>query len=83
MLYSELNKLSISELQQLQEKVRRVIQDKQVDSLQDIVVGSKVRVNHRKATGVYTVVKMNRKTYVLENENGSRVKASIGLLSAA
>ena len=81
--YSDLQDLCLSDLKRLQGQVNALIQGKQIIALRDIAVGDKVRVNHRKATGVYTVVKMNRKTYTLESESGSRVKASIGLLSAA
>ena len=38
-------------------------------------------VNHRRAGGEYTVIKMNRKTYTLEDKDGGRVKCSIGLIS--
>ena len=81
--YSELQALSLEELKQLKGQVNALIQGKQIIALRDIVVGDKVKVNHPKATGLYTVVKMNRKTYTLESESGSRIKASIGLLQAA
>ncbi len=78
--YSELSKLSVGELKCLQEKIKHALVDKQVDELGNIKVGDKVRVNHKKAEGEYTVVKMNKKTYTLENMFG-RVKCSIGLIS--
>ena len=78
--YSELQELSLEELQTLKGQVNALIQGKQVIELGKIKVGDKVMVNHKKAGGEYTVVKMNRKTYTLENMFG-RVKCSIGLIS--
>jgi len=78
--YSELQDLSLDELQTLKGQVNALIQGKQVIALGKIKVGDKVMVNHKKAGGEYTVVKLNRKTYTLENMMG-RVKCSIGLIS--
>ena len=77
--YSELQELCLSDLQRLKGQVNALIQGKQVIALGKIKVGDKVMVNHKKAGGEYTVVKMNRKTYTLENMFG-RVKCSIGLI---
>ena len=77
--YSELQDLTIDELQVLKGQVNALIQGKQVIQLGKIKVGDEVMVNHKKAGGKYTVVKMNRKTYTLENMFG-RVKCSIGLI---
>ena len=78
--YSDLQELCLSDLKRLQGQVNALIQGKQIIQLSKIKVGDKVKVNHRRANGEYTVVKMNRKTYTLENEDG-RVKCSIGLIS--
>ena len=78
--YSELQDLTIDELKVLKGQVNALIQGKQVIALGKIKVGDKVMVNHKKAGGEYTVVKLNRKTYTLENMLG-RVKCSIGLIS--
>ena len=78
--YSELQALSLEELQTLKGQVNALIQGKQVIALGRIKVGDKVMVNHRRAGGEYTVVKMNRKTYTLENMVG-RVKCPISLIS--
>ena len=78
--YSELQDLTIDELQVLKGQVNALIQGKQVIALGKIKVGDKVMVNHKKAGGEYTVIKLNRKTYTLENMMG-RVKCSIGLIS--
>tara|TARA_A100001035_G_C27693931_1_gene459162 strand:+ start:545 stop:802 length:258 start_codon:yes stop_codon:yes gene_type:complete len=81
--HSELRKLSIEELRGLQAQIKYVIQDKLIESHEDIRVGSKVRINHRKCIGKeYIVEKINRKTYILRNENGGKVKASLGLIEA-
>ena len=78
--YSDLQDLCLSDLKRLQGQVNALIQGKQIIQLSKIKVGDKVMVNHRRAGGEYTVVKMNRKTYTLENKDG-RVKCSIGLIS--
>ena len=84
--HSELRKLSIEELRGLQAQIKYVIQDKLIESHEDIRVGSKVRINHRKCIGKeYIVEKINRKTYILRNskdEFSPRVKASLGLIEA-
>ena len=81
---SELRKLSIEDLRELQTRIKYIIQDKLIESHEDIRVGSKVRINHRKCIGKeYIVEKINRKTYILRNENGGKVKASLGLIEAA
>ena len=60
-----------------------LIEDAVSDSVADITIGSKVRINHRKCIGKeYIVEKINRKTYILKNENGGKVKASLGLIEA-
>ena len=78
--YSDLQELCLSDLKRLQGQVNALIQGKQVIALGKIKVGDKVMVNHRRAGGEYTVVKMNRKTYTLENMVG-RVKCPISLIS--
>ncbi len=84
--HSELRKLSIEDLRELQTRIKYVINDKVVESHEDIRVGSKVRINHRKCIGKeYIVEKINRKTYILRNskdEFSPRVKASLGLIEA-
>ena len=77
--YSDLQDLCLSDLKRLQGQVNALIQGKQIIQLSKIKVGDKVKVNHRRAGGEYTVVKMNIKTYTLENNDG-RVKCSIGLI---
>ena len=77
--YSDLQDLCLSDLKRLQGQVNALIQGKQIIQLSKIKVGDKVTVNHPKAEGEFTVVKMNRKTYTLENMFG-RVKCSIGLI---
>ena len=78
--YSDLQDLCLSDLQRLKGQVNALIQGKQIIALRDIGVGDKVRVNHKKASGLYTVVGKNRKTYTLYNEDGERLRASIGLI---
>ena len=84
--HSELNKLSVSNLRELQAKIKRVIEDKLIEDHQDIRVGSWVKINHRKCIGKkYIVEKINRKTYILrdnKDEFSPKVKASLGLIEA-
>ena len=81
--HSELRKLSIEDLRELQTRIKYIIQDKVIEDHQDIRVGSWVKINHKKCIGKkYIVEKINRKTYILRNENGGKVKASLGLIEA-
>ena len=81
--YSDLQDLCLSDLQRLKDQVNALIQDKIIDDHKDIKVGSWVKINHRKCIGKeYIVEKINRKTYILRNENGGKVKASLGLIEA-
>ena len=46
-------------------------------------IGQLVRVNHRKAMpGDYKILKINRKTVLLEDPIGGKINASLGLISA-
>ena len=80
---SELRKLSIEDLRELQTRIKYIIQDKVIEDHQDIRVGSWVKINHRKCIGKkYIVEKINRKTYILGDGKGARIKASLGLIEA-
>ena len=82
--HSELRKLSIEDLRELQTRIKYVINDKVVESHEDIKVGTWVKINHRKCIGKkYIVEKINRKTYILADGKGARIKASLGLIEAA
>tara|TARA_Y100000004_G_scaffold30271_1_gene31508 strand:+ start:22 stop:276 length:255 start_codon:yes stop_codon:yes gene_type:complete len=80
--YSDLQDLCLSDLKRLQGQVNALIQGKQIIALKNVGVGDKVRVNHKRAKGLYTIVGKNRKTYTLYNEDGQRLRASIGLIEA-
>lgn len=81
---SELRKLSIEDLRELQTRIKYIIQDKVIEDHQDIRVGSWVKINHKKCIGKkYIVEKINRKTYILGDGKGARIKASLGLIEAA
>ena len=81
---SELRKLSIEDLRELQTRIMYIIQDKVIEDHQDIRVGSWVKINHKKCIGKkYIVEKINRKTYILGDGKGARIKASLGLIEAA
>ena len=80
---SELRKLSIEDLRELQTRIKYVINDKVIEDHEDIKVGSWVKINHRKCIGKkYTVEKINRKTYILNDGKGARIKASLGLIES-
>ena len=80
---SELRKLSIEDLRELQTRIKYIIQDKVIEDHQDIRVGSWVKINHKKCIGKkYIVEKINRKTYILGDGKGARIKASLGLIEA-
>ena len=81
---SELRKLNIEDLRELQTRIKYIIQDKVIEDHQDIRVGSWVKIIHRKCIGKkYIVEKINRKTYILGDGKGARIKASLGLIEAA
>jgi|TARA_B100000900_G_scaffold385789_1_gene375687 hypothetical protein len=81
--HSELRKLSIEDLRELQTRIKYVINDKVIEDHEDIKVGSWVKINHRKCIGKkYTVEKINRKTYILNDGKGARIKASLGLIES-
>ena len=81
---SELRKLSIEDLRELQTRIKYIIQDKVIEDHQDIRVGSWVKINHKKCIGKkYIVEKINKKTYILGDGKGARIKASLGLIEAA
>ena len=81
---SELRKLSIEDLRELKTRIKYIIQDKVIEDHQDIRVGSWVKINHKKCIGKkYIVEKINRKTYILGDGKGARIKASLGLIEAA
>ena len=85
MTYSELKSLGLDleQLRQLRRNVNMLIEDEVHENISDITIGAKVRINHRKCIGKeYIVEKINRKTYILKNENGGKVKASLGLIES-
>ena len=84
MTYSELKSLGLdlTQLKQLKRNVSMLIEDIVMDEVADMRVGSKVKINHRKAPGTWTITKINRKTVVVE-QDGRRVKSHMSLLVAA
>ena len=84
MTYSELKSLNLSleKLKQLKRNIQMLIEDIAVDNVSSMRVGTKVKINHRKAPGTWTIMKIYRKTVVVE-QNGRRVKSHMSLLVAA
>ena len=84
MTYSELKSLGLdlTQLKQLKRNVQMLIEDAVYEDVRQFRIGSKVKINHRKAPGIWTITKINRKTIVVE-QDGRQVKSSMGLLVAA
>ena len=84
MTYSELKSLGLdlAQLKQLKRNVVMLIEDAVYEDVRQFRIGSKVKINHRKAPGTWTITKINRKTIVVE-QDGRQVKSSMGLLVAA
>jgi len=84
MTYSELKGLGLdlAQLKQLKRNVVMLIEDAVYEDIRQFRIGSKVKINHRKAPGIWTITKINRKTVVVE-QGGRKVKSSMGLLIAA
>ena len=83
MTYSELKDLGLdlAQLKQLKRNAQMLIEDIAVDNVSSMRVGSKVTINHRKASGTWTIRKINRKTVIVE-QGERRVKSSLALLAA-
>lgn len=84
MTYSELKALGLdlAQLKQLKRNAQMLIEDAVYEEARQFRIGSKVKINHRKAPGTWTITKINRKTVVVE-QDGRQVKSSMGLLVAA
>ena len=84
MTYSELKGLGLdlAQLKQLKRNVQMLIEDAVYEDIRQFRIGSKVKINHRKAPGTWTITKINRKTVVVE-QDGRQVKSSMSLLAAA
>ena len=84
MTYSELKSLGLdlAQLKQLKRNVVMLIEDAVYEDVRQFRIGSKVKINHRKAPGIWTITEINRKTIVVE-QDGRQVKSSMGLLVAA
>ena len=68
MTYSELKSLGLdlAQLKQLKRNVQMLIEDAVYEDIRQFRIGSKVKINHRKAPGTWTITKINRKTVVVE-----------------
>ena len=84
MTYSELKSLGLdlAQLKQLKRNVSMLIEDAVYEDVRQFRIGSKVKINHRKAPGTWTISKINRKTVIVE-QDGRKVKSSMSLLVAA
>ena len=84
MTYSELKALGLdlAQLKQLKRNAQMLIEDAVYEETRQFRIGSKVKINHRKAPGTWIISKINRKTVIVE-QDGRKVKSSMGLLIAA
>jgi|TARA_R110000787_G_C13268094_1_gene431228 hypothetical protein len=81
--YSELNDYSVVELQNLKRQINIVLESKSIRNVSQMGVGQLVNVNHKKAMpGEYKILKINRKTVLLKDPIGGKIKASLSLISA-
>ena len=81
--YSELNNYSVVELQNLKRQINIVLESKSIRNVSQMGVGQLVNVNHKKAMpGEYKILKINRKTVLLKDPIGGKIKASLSLISA-
>jgi hypothetical protein len=83
MTYSELKALGLdlTQLKQLKRNAQMLIEDMAIENVSSMRVGSKVTINHRKASGEWTIRKINRKTVIVE-QGERRVRSSLALLAA-
>ncbi len=80
--YSELNDYSVTELQNLKRQIN-IVSNLTIRNVSQMGVGQLVNVNHKKAMpGEYKILKINKKTVLLEDPIGGKIKASLGLISA-
>ena len=81
--YSELNNYSVTELQNLKRQINIVLESKSIRNVSQMGGGQLVNVNHKKAMpGEYKILKINRKTVLLKDPIGGKIKASLSLISA-
>ncbi len=83
MTHSELKALGLdlAQLKQLKRNAQMLIEDAVYEEARQFRIGSKVTINHRKASGTWTIRKINRKTVIVE-QGERRVKSSLALLAA-
>jgi|TARA_B110000285_G_scaffold200424_1_gene234323 hypothetical protein len=81
--YSELNDYSVVELSNLKRQINIILESKSIRNVSEMGIGQMVNVNHRKAMhGKYRILKINKKTVLLEDPIGGKIKASVNLISA-
>ena len=82
MTYSELKSLGlgVAQLKQLKRNAQMLIEDKVTGEFE---VNMKCKIDSPKARGLYTIIKVNRKTATLTSESGLRVRAHLSMLIPA
>ena len=71
-ILTEIIKMDIHELKALKMAINTFIENKLTSAINEIKVGDKIKVNHKKVAGMtFTVVKINRKKIRVRNMNGS------------
>ena len=77
-LLEQIDNLSIEDLQKLNNLIKKLVDDKIKKTHEDIKVGSKVSINHKRCKGyVYIIEKINRVNYVLRRLIGDDEKSKV------
>ena len=83
MNYPDLNKLTVTEPQNLKRQINIVLESKTIRNVNELGVGQWVGVNHRKTLNQkFRITKINKKSVILINGKGDTIKASPGLITA-
>jgi hypothetical protein len=78
---SQLRKLDINELRVLRTLIQEVIEDKALDVKDELRIGTKVKINHKKTIGqIFTVVDIKRKKAIVQGIVGGRYNVALTML---
>jgi hypothetical protein len=78
---TQLAKLDINELIILKNLIQEEIEYKALDVKDELRVGTKVKINHKKTIGqIFTVVDVKRKKAIVRSDNGGRYNVALSLI---
>jgi hypothetical protein len=78
---TQLAKLDINELRILKNLIQEEIEYKALDVKDELRVGTKVKINHKKTIGqIFTVVDVKRKKAIVRSDNGGRYNVALSLV---